>query len=210
MTISRLLAGLTVALATTAASAQDASPKLPDYAKTLTELSAVQPTGGAGGSGYAKVQVVTILGDASKPGPYAQLLKVGANAQIAAHHHAGDRVGTVLKGTWHFGYGTQFDKAKLKTLPVGSVYTEPSHGAHFAMTGNEPVIVLITGKVPPTRCTKIRPTIRRQDKAGSRLGRPVAGPSRMDTSGGEPRRGEAVRRAHGFAAVMMPRWSCEA
>ena len=166
-----MLAGLTVALATTAASAQDASPKLPDYAKTLTELSAVQPTGGAGGSGYAKVQVVTILGDASKPGPYAQLLKVGPNAQIAAHHHGGDRVGTVLKGTWHFGYGTQFDKAKLKTLPVGSVYTEPSHGAHFAMTGNEPVIVLITGKVPPTRCTKIRPTIRRQDKAGSRLGR---------------------------------------
>jgi uncharacterized RmlC-like cupin family protein len=148
MTISRLLAGLTVALATTAASAQDASPKLPDYAKTLTELSAVQPTGGAGGSGYAKVQVVTILGDASKAGPYAQLLKVGANAQIAAHHHAGDRVGTVLKGTWHFGYGTQFDKAKLKTLPVGSVYTEPSHGAHFAMTGNEPVIVLITGNGP--------------------------------------------------------------
>ena len=148
MTISRLLAGLTVALATTAASAQDASPKLPDYAKTLTELSAVQPTGGAGGSGYAKVQVVTILGDASKAGPYAQLLKVGANAQIAAHHHAGDRVGTVLKGTWHFGYGAQFDMAKLKTLPVGSVYTEPSNGAHFAMTGNVPVIVLITGNGP--------------------------------------------------------------
>ena len=83
MTISRLLAGVAVALATTAASAQDASPKLPDYAKTPTELSAVQPTGGAGGSGNAKVQVVTILGDASKPGPYAQLLKVGANAQIA-------------------------------------------------------------------------------------------------------------------------------
>ena len=72
----------------------------------------------------------------------------GPDAQIAAHHHAGDRVGTVLKGTWHFGYGTQFDKAKLKTLPVGSVYTEPSNGAHFAMTGNEPVIVLITGNGP--------------------------------------------------------------
>jgi quercetin dioxygenase-like cupin family protein len=76
------------------------------------------------------------------------LLKVGANAQIAGHHHAGDRVGTVLKGTWHFGYGTQFDKAKLKTLPVGSVYTEPSNEPHFAMTGNEPVIVLITGTGP--------------------------------------------------------------
>src|SRR3954454_4326762 len=148
MIVSRLLVSVVVAFAPTAASAQNTGSKLPDYAKTPTELSAVQPTGGAGGSGNPKGQVGTILGDASKPGVYAQLLKVGAEAQIPAHHHAGDRVGTVLQGTWHFGYGAQFDKAKLKTLPVGSVYTEPSHGAHFAMTGNEPVIVLITGNGP--------------------------------------------------------------
>jgi uncharacterized RmlC-like cupin family protein len=148
MTISRLLAGMTIALVPTVALAQDAGRKLPNYAKTAAELSAVQPTGGAGGSGNAAVQVVTVLGDASKPGPYAQLLKVGPNARIAAHHHAGDRVGSVLQGTWHFGYGTQFDRAKLKTLPVGSVYTEPSNESHFAMTGNEPVVVLITGTGP--------------------------------------------------------------
>jgi quercetin dioxygenase-like cupin family protein len=153
MTISRMLASVALANAafvfiTTAASAQDAGARLPDYAKTPTELSAVQPTGGAGGSGNAKVQVVTILGDASKPGVYAQLLKVGSGAQIPAHHHQGDRVGTVLKGTWHFGFGGKFDKTKLKTLPVGSVYTEPTNEPHFAMTGNEPVVVLITGTGP--------------------------------------------------------------
>lgn len=148
MTIARTLAAAAVALTAMSGFGQDGSPKLPNYSKTPAELSAVQPTGGAGGSGNAKVQVVTILGDASKPGPYAQLLKVGANAQIAAHHHAGDRVGTVLKGTWHFGYGTKFDKANLKTLPVGSVYTEPSSEPHFAMTGDEPVVVLITGTGP--------------------------------------------------------------
>jgi quercetin dioxygenase-like cupin family protein len=148
MTISRLLTSVAVVLATTAASAQDTGPKLPDYAKTPAELSAVQPTGGAGGSGNAKVQVVTILGDASKPGAYAQLLKVGAGAQIPAHHHAGDRVGTVLEGTWHFGYGEKFDKAKLKALPVGSVYTEPANAPHFAMTASEPVVVLLTGTGP--------------------------------------------------------------
>jgi quercetin dioxygenase-like cupin family protein len=150
MAISRLLACASVAVAVvaTGASAQDTTTKLPDYTKTLTELNAVQPTGGAGGSGNAAVQVVTILGDASKPGVYAQLLKVDANAQIAAHHHAGDRVGTVLKGTWHFGYGTQYDKSRLTTLPAGSVYTEPANEPHFAMTGNEPVIVLITGVGP--------------------------------------------------------------
>jgi hypothetical protein len=143
-----VLMSVAVTVVTTAASAQDSTAKFPDYAKTLTELDAVKPTGGAGGSGYSTVQVVTILGDATKPGPYAQLLKVGPNSQIAAHHHAGDRIGTVLKGTWHFGFGTKFDKVKLKTLPVGSVYTEPSNGPHFAMTGNEPVIVLITGNGP--------------------------------------------------------------
>lgn len=148
MNISILLASVAVVFATTAASAQDAGTKLPDYAKTPAELSAVQPTGGAGGSGNPKVQVVTILGEASKPGVYAQLLKVGPDAQIPAHHHAGDRVGTVLQGTWHFGFGTKFDKDKLKTLPVGSVYTEPADEPHFAMTGGEPVVVLITGTGP--------------------------------------------------------------
>jgi quercetin dioxygenase-like cupin family protein len=148
MTISRSLAGAAIVFVATAAFAQEAGRKLPDYAKTPSELSDVKPTGGAGGSGNAAVQVVTILGDASKPGPYAQLLKVGPNAQIAAHHHAGDRIGSVLKGTWHFGYGKQFDKAKLKTLPMGSVYTEPANDPHFAMTGEEAVVVLITGNGP--------------------------------------------------------------
>lgn len=148
MSISRLLVSAAVmAFAATAASAQNAG-KLPDYAKTPTELSAVQPTGGAGGSGNPGVQVVTILGDASKPGVYAQLLEVAAGAQIPAHHHEGDRVGTVLQGTWHFGFGDKFDKGKLKILPVGSVYTEPANAPHFAMTANEPVVVLLTGVGP--------------------------------------------------------------
>ena len=148
MTLSRLLVGVAIAFAAIDASAQHANPRLGDGAMTPAELSAVQPTGGAGGSGNAKVQVVTILGDASKPGVYAQLLKVGPNAQIPAHHHAGDRVGTVLQGTWHFGFGDKFDKGKLRTLPVGSVYTEPDNAPHFAMTANEPVTVLLTGVGP--------------------------------------------------------------
>jgi len=44
---------------------------------------------------------------------------VGPNARIAAHYHRGDRIGTVLQGTWHFGDGAAFSTAALKTLPVG-------------------------------------------------------------------------------------------
>jgi len=148
MIVSRLLVSVVVAFAPTAASAQNTGSKLPDYAKTPTELSAVQPTGGAGGSGNPGVQVITILGDASKPGVYAQLLKVAAGAEIPAHHHAGDRIGTVLQGTWHFGFGDKFDTGQLRTLPVGSVYTEPDNAPHFAMTASEPVTVLLTGVGP--------------------------------------------------------------
>jgi quercetin dioxygenase-like cupin family protein len=145
----RTFAILLATIAATAAVAQTASaPQLPDYSKTLSELEAIAPTGGAGGSGNPKVQVVTILGDASKPGMYAQLLKVGPHAEIPAHHHAGDRIGTVLKGTWRFGYGSKFDKSKLHVLPVGSVYTERADGPHFAMTGDEAVTVLLTGFGP--------------------------------------------------------------
>lgn len=131
-----------------ACAAAATAQSLPQYAKTLPDLSAAAPTGGPGGSGSAKVAVVTLLGDPSKPGPYSQLLKVAPHATIAAHHHAGDRIATVLSGTWRFGYGPHFDKAKLHVLPVGSVYTEPSGDAHFAMTEDEPVTVLITGTGP--------------------------------------------------------------
>ena len=124
-------------------------PKFSDsYARTPAELAAIPATGGAGGSGNPKVQVVTLLGDPSQPGPYSQLLRVAPHASIPAHHHAGNRVGTVLSGTWHFAYGSHFDESALKTLPAGSVYTEPAGSAHFAQTGDEAVTVLVTGYGP--------------------------------------------------------------
>lgn len=137
----------TLVLIAATVNAADA-PMLPTYSKTLDELLAVSATGGLGGSGNSKVQVVTILGNPAKPGPYSQLLKVAAGAKIPAHHHAGDRIGTVLVGTWHFGFGNRFDETGLRTLPVGSVYTEPSDMPHFAMTTDEAVVVLITGYGP--------------------------------------------------------------
>jgi hypothetical protein len=149
--MTRTLHGLTavaLSLFCSASFAQSPAPALPNYSKTPAELAKIAPTGGAGGSGNAKVQVITILGDPSKPGPYSQLLKVGPNASIPAHHHAGDRVGTVLTGTWHFGFGPKFEKSQLSILPSGSVYTEPSNAPHFAMTADEAVTVLITGFGP--------------------------------------------------------------
>ena len=52
----------------------------------------------------------------------------------------------MISGTWHFGYGTHFDKNKLKTLPVGSVYTEPGNEPHFAKTLDLDMLVFVGGR----------------------------------------------------------------
>ena len=53
---------------------------------------------------------------------------------------------TVISGTWQFGYGDRFDARTLKMLPPGSVYAEPAGANHFARTGDEPVLVQISGR----------------------------------------------------------------
>ena len=63
---------------------------------------------------------------------------------------------SVISGTWQFGYGDRFDEKALKVLPQGSVYSEPGGTNHFARTGSEPVLVLITG-IGPTDTRYVNP-----------------------------------------------------
>src|SRR5258706_11518541 len=103
---------------------------------------------GAGTSGVSGIQTRTLKGDATKPGIYTIQLTIPANVRIEAHTHPDDRVATVISGVWYIGYGAKFDYAKLKPLTAGSFYTEPPSVAHFAKTGNEPVVLQITGNGP--------------------------------------------------------------
>ncbi len=55
-----------------------------------------------------------------------------------------------VSGEWHFGCGNHFDAKSLKTLPPGSVYSEPGGASHnhFARTDVDPVVVQISGFGP--------------------------------------------------------------
>jgi pimeloyl-ACP methyl ester carboxylesterase/quercetin dioxygenase-like cupin family protein len=103
---------------------------------------------GTGSSGVSGIQTVVLKGDPNESGVYTIMLRVPAHTQIAAHSHRDDRVATVVSGTWHIGYGDKFDESKLKALPPGSFYTEPPGQNHFAETGDEPVVVQVTGFGP--------------------------------------------------------------
>src|SRR5438105_4636547 len=103
---------------------------------------------GTGSSGVGGIQTAVLKGNPDQAGVYTIMLRVPAHTRIAAHSHRDDRVATVVSGTWHIGYGDKFDEAKLKALPPGSFYTEPPSRNHFAETGDEPVVVQITGFGP--------------------------------------------------------------
>jgi len=141
---------LVIGLTINVASAHAQSDKNGQLRMTQQEIVNAKTTGptAPGSSNLSAVQVVVIHGDPSKRGLYTILLKVAANTKIPAHLHPDDRMGTVVSGTWYFGYGDKFDESKLKKLPVGSIYSEVQGQNHFAMTGNEPVITEITGYGP--------------------------------------------------------------
>ena len=135
--------------------AQPAAPRaqqqttLPQIRLTPEEVRANQTgTEQVGSSFLAGVSTKVLAGDPSKPGFYTIILSVPPNTTIPAHSHRDDRVATVVSGLWHFGYGDRFDEGALKSLPPGSVYSEPGGGNHFARTGADPVLVQITGIGP--------------------------------------------------------------
>jgi pimeloyl-ACP methyl ester carboxylesterase/uncharacterized RmlC-like cupin family protein len=116
---------------------------------TPAEITAL-PTNsaGAGTSGVSTIRTTILSGDPGRMGPYAIALSVPANTRIAAHSHRDRRTAVVVSGTWNFGYGDVANDAAMKTLPVGSFYTEPANSMHFARTGSEPAVVYIFGDGP--------------------------------------------------------------
>jgi quercetin dioxygenase-like cupin family protein len=124
-------------------------------AATQIRMTPIEVMGGGdkgdnqvGSSKLPGVHTRTLVGDPTTPGFYSILLFVPAHTTIQAHSHRDDRMATVVSGRWQFGYGTRFNEAELKTLPPGSVYSEPGGVDHFARTADEPVVVHICGVGP--------------------------------------------------------------
>ena len=136
------------ALSLVAASVATAQ-SLPEMRMTPAEIQgSALDSNQIGSSGLPGVHTKVVFGDPSKVGFYTILLFVPAHTTIQAHTHRDDRVAVVVSGEWHLGYGNHFDAKSLKTLPPGSVYSEPGGDNHFARTDAEAVVVEISGYGP--------------------------------------------------------------
>jgi len=131
------------------AASSTVAQSLPEMRMTPAEIQATAlDENQIGSSGLPGVHTKVILGDPSKQGFYTILLFVPAHTTIQAHSHRDDRVAAVVSGGWHLGYGNHFNAKLLKTLPPGSVYSEPGGDNHFAQTDTDAVIVEISGYGP--------------------------------------------------------------
>jgi hypothetical protein len=131
------------------AAAATPAPTLPPMRMTPADVRATSFDGGqTGGSGVAGIHTKVLFGDPAKAGFYTILLFVPARTTIQSHSHRDDRMAAVVSGNWLFGYGDRFDQKSLKTLPQGSVYSEPAGVDHFARTTDTAVIVEISGYGP--------------------------------------------------------------
>lgn len=139
------LALLMLVAASVASAASPAGPLRLDP----NDIAALSRHGaGAGTSGVVGIQTTVLSGDPAAAGPYTIALRVPAHTIIAAHTHRDDRSAIVVSGTWWFGYGPANTRDRLKALAPGSFYTEPGGQAHFARTGDQSVVVYITGVGP--------------------------------------------------------------
>jgi quercetin dioxygenase-like cupin family protein len=117
------------------------------------------PQSQANQSGSAMIQgqqVIFVVGDGKSKGLFSIVFKVPPNTKVQPHSHPEERSCFVLSGTWYFGYGTEWNEAQLKTLPVGSNYTEPAGRPHFAATKDGEVIQQCTA-IGPTGTTFVNP-----------------------------------------------------
>jgi hypothetical protein len=92
-----------------------------------------------------------IAGDESKEGMYIFRARFPANFRNEPHYHPDERIGMVISGTLHVGYGETFDESKMKALPAGSIWTEPAKQPHFVWAKDGEVVIQIIGNGPSGR-----------------------------------------------------------
>jgi len=88
------------------------------------------------------LMTAALAGDPRAAEPYAQRIKIPPHFRLAPHSHPNEaRMVCVLSGTLYFAFGEHFDAARLKRLPPGTFFTEPKDVPHYAMTGDEEVVL---------------------------------------------------------------------
>ncbi|CDZ39029.1 Cupin domain-containing protein [Neorhizobium galegae bv. officinalis] len=76
-------------------------------------------------------RVAVLVGDPTRPGPYAVRVTLPAGTRMAPHRHPEDRLYTVISGVFYIGRGYVSDEDKLEAFAPGTLIVLPGGQAHF-------------------------------------------------------------------------------
>ncbi len=132
-----------LAAATVLTADAGAAPKPPDPADLAYKLPDQIPWQGDGRSGSL---VYPLWGDATKPGPYAILVKWLPNRMSQPHTHPNARYITVVKGAWWVGTGQTYAPETTFPIPAGSSVVHAAKQWHYDGAKDGEVILEIVGE----------------------------------------------------------------
>jgi quercetin dioxygenase-like cupin family protein len=89
-----------------------------------------------------------LAGDDKKPGIYAYRTRFPEGFKSQPHFHPDDRIVTVLDGILYVAFGERLDEGAMKSLPAGSVFTEPAKQAHYVWAKDSEVVIQVIGIGP--------------------------------------------------------------
>lgn len=93
---------------------------------------------------------VTLAGDPSKPGFYAQLVLWTPHHMARPHFHPNDRIITVISGTWWVGTGSKYDPDSAVAMHAGTVVHQTGKQIHFDGAKDEEAVIEVVGEGPTT------------------------------------------------------------
>jgi quercetin dioxygenase-like cupin family protein len=94
------------------------------------------------------VKIAVIEGTMKDESPFTALIKFPADFKVPVHTHPVTERVTVLSGNFYLGIGNEFDRAKAKTLPPGSVALMEPGVTMFAFTEDEESVIQLHGTGP--------------------------------------------------------------
>jgi hypothetical protein len=130
------------AVSIAAATAQQLDPKVVTFKLPDQIVWKDNPKGGN--------RSAVLLGDPTKPGPYAMLLQWLPGNMSRPHFHPNDRFFLVISGIWWVGSGPNFDPGATVPVPAGSFVTHFAKGVHFDGAKDEQATILVWGEGPAT------------------------------------------------------------
>ena len=143
------VAALSLMSARSLDSAQPAKPASPaDLNPSMVTYLHPDQIKWTGRPGVAEQAV--LMGDPSKPGWYAILVKWYPHNFSHPHTHPNDRYAMVLSGTWWVGSGTQYDPDATVAMPAGSYVVDLAKQPHFDGAKDEIAVIEIVGEGPAT------------------------------------------------------------